>query len=116
MFANLAYHAQGNNPEENDITADYAPEFTTALGVNYHFLSRHSIGASLRTISHRADSASLAQLNLDYQYNLDRLTLFATLRNVLDEEILSPNIGEYSSREVPGGDGINFLVGAKYAF
>lgn len=116
LFANLAYHAQGNRTEENDATAIFAPKLTTALGVNYNFLPRQSIGASLRTISHRAASTSLAQLNLDYQYKLDRLTLFSTLRNILDEEILHPNIGEYSQREVPGGDGINFLVGAKYTF
>jgi outer membrane receptor protein involved in Fe transport len=116
VFANLAYHAQGNSTDENDTTAIYAPEVTTALGLSYNFLPRHSIGASMRTISHRAASASLAQLNLDYQYKLDKLTLFASLRNVLDEEILNPNIGEYLSREVPGGDGINFLVGAKYTF
>ena len=116
VFANLAYHAQGNSTDENDTTANYAPQLTTSLGVNYNFLARHSIGGSLRTISHRADSTSLAQLNLDYQYKLEKLTLFSTLRNVLDEEILSPNIGEYSSREIPCGDGINFLVGAKYAF
>lgn len=116
LFANLAYHAQGNGTDENDTTAIYAPKVTTALGLNYNFLPRHSIGASMRTISHRANSASLAQLNLDYQYKLDKLTLFSTLRNVLDEEILNPNIGEYNPREVPGGDGINFLVGAKYAF
>jgi outer membrane receptor protein involved in Fe transport len=116
LFANLAYHAQGNATDENDTTAIYAPKVTTALGLNYNFLPRHSIGASMRTISHRAASASLAQLNLDYQYKLDRLTLFTTLRNVLDEEILNPNIGEYNPREIPGGDGINFLVGAKYTF
>ncbi|MFH1020713.1 MAG: hypothetical protein V1782_08935, partial [Pseudomonadota bacterium] len=99
-----------------DTTAVYAPKVTTSLGLSYNFLPRHSIGASMRTIGHRTASASLAQLNLDYQYKLDRLTLFTTLRNVLDEEILNPNIGEYNPREVPGGDGINFLVGAKYTF
>jgi outer membrane receptor protein involved in Fe transport len=116
VFANLAYHAQGNSTDKTDITAIYAPKVTTALGWSYNFLPRQSIGASMRTISHRANSTSLAQLNLDYQYKLDRITLFATLRNVLDEEILNPNIGEYNSREIPGGEGINFLVGAKYTF
>jgi outer membrane receptor protein involved in Fe transport len=116
LFANLAYHVQGNSMEEDDPTAIYAPKFTTALGVNYTFLKRHSIGASLRTISHRADSDALAQFNLDYQYKLEGLTLFSTLRNILDEEILHPNIGEFSSREVPGGEGFNFIVGAKYGF
>jgi outer membrane receptor protein involved in Fe transport len=116
VFANVAYHAQGNSTDATDITAIYAPKVTTTLGGSYNFLPRQSIGASMRTISHRADSASLAQLNLDYQYKLDRMTFFATLRNVLDEEILSPNIGEYNSREIPGGEGINFLVGAKYTF
>ncbi len=116
LFANLAYHAQGNSTDETDTTAIYTPKVTTALGLSYNFLPRHSIGASMRTISHRTASPSLAQLNLDYQYKLERLTLFSTLRNTLDEEILNPNIGEYNPREVPGGDGINFLVGAKYTF
>ncbi|MFA7382599.1 MAG: TonB-dependent receptor [Desulfurivibrionaceae bacterium] len=116
LFANLAYHAQGNSTDETDTTAIYAPKVTTALGVSYNYLSRHTIGASMRTISRRANSASLAQLNLDYQCKLDKLTLFTTLRNVLDDEILSPNMGEYNSREIPGGDGFNFLVGAKYTF
>ena len=116
VFANVAYDAQGNSTDATDTTAIYVPKVTTALGFSYNFLPRQSIGASMRTISHRADSTSLAQLNLDYQYKLDRITLFATLRNVLDEEILSPNIGEYNSREIPGGEGINFLVGAKYTF
>jgi outer membrane receptor protein involved in Fe transport len=116
VFANVAYHAQGNSTDATDITAIYAPKVTTAMGLSYKFLPRQSIGTSMRTISHRANSASLAQLNLDYQYKLDKITLFATLRNVLDEEILSPNIGEYNSREIPSGEGLNFLVGAKYTF
>lgn len=114
LLANLAYHYQGDDRDE-DYASAFVPKLTTSWGVSWNYGS-HQLGASLRTVGERAESDSYEQLNLNYQYSRDNWQLYLTLRNALDDEILNPNIGDFQDREVPGGDDFNFLVGAKYSF
>ena len=114
LLANLAYHYQGDDRDE-DYASAYVPKLTTSLGIAWN-KSNHQIGASLRTVGERAESNSYEQLNLNYQYSRNNWQLYVTLKNVLDDEILNPNIGDFQDRELPGGDDFNFLVGAKYSF
>jgi outer membrane receptor for ferrienterochelin and colicins len=114
FLANLAYHYQGDDRDE-DYASAYVPVLTTSWGISWN-RDNHQIGASLRTIGERAESNSYEQLNLNYQYSQDNWQFYLTLRNVMGDEILNPNIGDFQDRELPGDDDFNFLAGAKYSF
>jgi len=114
LLANLAYHYQGDDRDE-DYASVFVPVLTTSWGISWN-RDNHQIGASLRTIGERAESNSYEQLNLNYQYSQDNWQFYLTLRNVMDDEILNPNIGDFQDRELPGGDDFNFLAGVKCSF
>ncbi len=113
FLANMAYQYQGDS--DDDYAAEFVPKLTTSLGVSWH-KGHHQVGTSLRAIGKRAESSAYEQVNVNYQYSRDNWQLYLTLKNVLDEEILNPNVGDFESRELPGGDDFNFLAGLKYSF
>ena len=116
LYSGLTYYFEGNEVDPDDIARVYTPVFTFNLGSTYGFAAHHLIGGSLRYIGERASADNLWQLNLDYRWNLGRLQIYATVENVLDEEVLHPNMGEFNDRLVPGGQGRNLKLGVRVGF
>lgn len=116
MYSNLAYYRGGDSYSTKDMSRVFVPEWTLNIGGYYQFMRRNTAGFSLRHIGARASAGSLWLANLDYQYRWKRLQLFATIENILDEEILYPNMGELSDRLVPGGQERNIKLGTRYLF
>ncbi len=116
LYSNLAYYRGGDTYSVRDTSRIFSPRWTFNLGAYRHFARRSTAGFSLRHIGARASAKSLWLVNLDYQYRWERLQLFATVENLLDEEILHPNMAELSERLVPGGQERNAKVGARYLF
>jgi outer membrane receptor for ferrienterochelin and colicins len=114
LFTNLAYHKQGNS--DDDTTSTFAPRLTTSTGLSYEGMDYHSIGGSLRSISSRGKGSELLLLNLNYQYHPGKYEIFATVKNVLDEVILNPDVEDSTELVIPGGAGRSLLVGLKAYF
>lgn len=114
LFANLAYHHQGDS--DADSTSTFAPRLTTASGFSFAINDQHGVGASLRTISNRGQAAPMALLNANYQYRQKNYEFFATMKNILDTEILNPDVEDSTDLVIAGGDGLSFMVGVKAFF
>ncbi|MCX4025226.1 TonB-dependent receptor [Endozoicomonas sp. SM1973] len=117
LHANLAYNHEGNRTGiNNDAFAALVPELTVNIGGHYR-LQSHLFGASLRYISQRQIADSSADLAINYQYKKNGLTLFATVNNLLSDELIAVNFS-------PGGisanqrndNKINFTLGFKFDF
>mgnify|MGYP000732649320 CR=1 FL=1 len=116
-FANGTYNHQGDSLISGDTSANFVPNVTASLGGLYHFNNQHSGGASLRATGGRNRADALYQLNLNYQYKYQQFELSTTVRNVLDEDIITPDVADFSDDHlIPSGDGINILVVGKYYF
>mgnify|MGYP000471011849 CR=1 FL=1 len=117
FFANVAYNHQGNKKDNNDLKAHFVPRYTASVGGLYHFNLHHSAGASLRASSKRNEAKEIHRLNLDYQYKRNQIELYIGVRNLLNEEIQTPDVQDFvDAHLIPGGDGINYLAGGKYHF
>ena len=117
FFSNLAYHAQGDEDISDDEMAKFTPRLTASLGGFFRIGEHHNLGSSLRIVGERMRAKTINLMNIDYQYHKDNLELFATVRNLFDQEPLNPDVGNFSEDPlIPGGDRINFLVGAKYTY
>ena len=117
FFANAAYIHQGDDFDSSDVMAHFSPKITVAIGGLYHIDSHHSSGASMRATGRRNKASDLYQLNVDYQYSREMFELYFSIKNVLDEEIVTPDVQDFQDDHLlPSGDGINFLGGVKYHF
>jgi len=116
LFANLAYHQQGNQTITDDETALFVPRITTSLGASYTFLQHHAIGTSLRTISDRGCAGAQELANINYSYRFDNYDFYVTIRNLFDQQILSPDVEGRQDILIASGDGINFFSGIRYHF
>jgi len=116
-FANGSYSHQGDSLISGDISANFVPRVTASFGGLYHFNNRHSGGASLRVTGGRNRAGGLYQLNLNYQYKYQEFEFFSTVRNILDEDIITPYVQDFADDHLlPSGDGINILLVGKYHF
>ncbi len=116
ILSNLSYHQNGSEYNNEDVSLRYTPEFTFNLGGTYQLNAKQRIGSSLRYISTRAAADELWLWNLDYRYQLEQVSLTATFENLLDTEILHPNMAEYNERLIPGGQGRNIKFMLRYNF
>ena len=117
FFANSSYIHQGDDVDSNDVGAHFVPKITASIGCLYHLNQHHSSGVSLRATGRRNKVSDLYQLNLDYQYNREMLKLYFSIKNVLDEENIAPDVQDFEDDHlIPSGDGINVLAGVKYHF
>jgi len=117
FFANAAYNHQGNKLDKNDLKAHFVPRYTASVGALYHFNLYHSAGSSLRASSKRNQAPAIYNLNLDYQFKRNQFELYLGIRNLLNEDIITPDVQDYVDEHLlPSGDGINYLAGGKYHF
>lgn len=117
VFTNLSYNHQGNKNIDDDTLAILVPRVTANLGTNYHLSEKQSFGGSLQYLSQRGIADSVTITNINYSYVFNNYELSATVKNLTDEKIQNPDVANLNENGlVPGGDGINFLLGLKYNF
>ena len=92
MYSNISYLRQGDEMNATDMTAAYAPNWNFSVGANYMLKSSHRLGASLRYISDRINVNDYSLANIDYQFKKNNYTLYATLTNIFDKEIINPDV------------------------
>jgi len=117
VFTNLTYNHQGNRNIDDDELALFVPRLTANFGATYYLSGYQSLGGSLQYLSDRAKADAVTVLNVNYSHTFNKFELFATLRNLTDEKIQHPDVINLNKEGlVPGGDGINILLGLKYNF
>jgi len=117
LFVNLAYQKEGNKVNDEDPTAFNTPRLTLSIGASTDFWDTHSIGGDISYIGarHKLDSYSI--VNINYTARFSDVELFVFVRNLLDEEILNPDISSQNSDLVAHGEeGINFQLGVRVHF
>ncbi|MDE1462969.1 TonB-dependent receptor plug domain-containing protein [Spartinivicinus poritis] len=117
LHANLAYNHEGNRTGiNNDAFAALVPELTVNIGGHYR-LQNHLLGASLRYISQRQIADDSADLAINYQYQKNGLTIFATVNNLLSDELITVNFSpDGISANQRNDNKINFTLGFKFDF
>lgn len=117
ILSNMSYNHQGNKHIDEDNLSILVPRFTANLGTSYHFSENQSFGGSIQYLSQRARADALTIANINYRYIFNNYELSATVKNLTDERIMNPDVANSNENGlVPGGDGINFLLGLKYNF
>ncbi len=116
LYSNMAYYRRGDSYSKRDMSRIFVPKWTVNLGGYWQFQPRNITGFSLRYVGGRSSADSLWLANLDYQHRWRKLRVFATIENLLDEDVLHPNMAELSDRLVPGGQERNFKIGVRYHF
>lgn len=117
IFSNFAYNHQGNQETLGDQTVFYTPKFTLVGGGSYRWAQNHLLGGALRFVGQRANAGSLTLVDLNYQYEEHGYEIFATIHNLLNKDILQPDMLNFKPGQlVNGGDGRNLLVGVKIRF
>jgi outer membrane receptor protein involved in Fe transport len=86
------------------------------LGAHYQPTTKATVGMSVRHIGPRSSADGIWLVNLDGQWRLGPVQLFATLENILDDDVMHPNMAEFNDRLVPSGQGRNLKLGARYSF
>ncbi|NRB41966.1 MAG: TonB-dependent receptor, partial [Pseudomonadales bacterium] len=114
--ANLAYIKQGNSKDENDPSAFFAPKWQVGLGGQYRLGMFHQLGLSLIALSERADAESYFNLNLHYQYSFSDFTLSSSLRNVLNADVIHPEVRAFNEALIQAEDGRHIIAKIGYHF
>lgn len=117
LLFNLSYNRQGNRVIQDDLLALFVPRFTANLGVSYQ-IGPHSVAGVLRYVSDRATVDERAGVNLNYQYEGERYTLFLTLHNIFNAEMIAPDLVNLNNTagRIPDGDDRGVLAGVRVTF
>ncbi|WP_163834787.1 TonB-dependent receptor [Spartinivicinus ruber] len=118
FHTNLAYNHEGNRTSISDDTfAALVPKLTVNIGGHYR-LGDHVFGASARYISQRQISENATDVALNYQYEKNGITFFATVNNILSEDLFSVNLGPNNtpSANQRSDNDVNFTIGVKFEF
>jgi outer membrane receptor protein involved in Fe transport len=117
LFVNVSYQKEGNKVLLDDSAAFSTPKLTFSVGASMDIFGTHSIGGDISYIGERYNLDSYSIVNLNYTARFSDLELFALARNVLDEEILNPNISTQNSELVARGEeGVNVQLGFRMHF
>jgi outer membrane receptor protein involved in Fe transport len=100
MYSNISYLLQGTENDANDLSAAYAPRWNFSVGANYKLKNKHSLGTSLRYLSERINAQDHSIVNLDYQFRQLNYTLYATILNILDEQITHPDVRTIGTTDI----------------
>ncbi|WP_019028255.1 TonB-dependent receptor plug domain-containing protein [Colwellia piezophila] len=117
LFINLAYQKEGNKVIAEDPTAFNTPRLTLSIGASTDLWDMHSIGGNITYIGARHNLDGYSIVNINYTARLSDFDLFIVVRNLLDAEILNPDISTQNSDLVAHGEeGVNFQLGVRVYF
>ncbi|MFL0808884.1 MAG: TonB-dependent receptor [Agarilytica sp.] len=106
LFVNAAHIHQGNTEDNEDPRALFTPQWTASLGSTY-FLNgktKHTIGASHRYVSQRADIDSYNLINLNYTFRLPQIEFSMTYTDALGDNTKNPDTARNALEYVPRSD------------
>ncbi|TQV74561.1 hypothetical protein FLL45_06255 [Aliikangiella marina] len=115
LLTNVTYLKQGDQNIENDPTALFSSRWLVKLGGVYQ-IDQHSIGLSLRASSARAEVNSNYLLNSSYQYQSDQWRFYASIKNLLDEKVLFPDVRNQEAVIFQGEPERSLSIGLEYRF
>ena len=117
LFVNLAYQKEGNKILSDDPEAFNTPRLTLSIGASTDVLDTHSIGGNISYIGSRHNLDGYSIVNINYTARLTDFELFVVVRNIMNEEILNPDISTQNSDLVAHGEeGVNFQLGVRINF
>lgn len=117
LFVNLAYQKEGNKILLDDPRAFNTPRLTLSIGASTNFGDIHSIGGDISYIGARHNLDGYSIVNINYTARLSDVELFAVVRNILDVDILNPDISTQNSTLVAHGEeGGNAQLGVRVHF
>jgi len=120
-FMSLTYQHQGGELISGDKQAKFSPQFTSSFGAHYALSSKHHAGFSWRFIDERYSEdlthvTSYNFVNLHYKYSLKKWELALTLTNIVDDDIVNPDIESNTAQEITHSDGFGYLLGISRNF
>jgi len=117
LFVNVAYQKEGNKAVIDDPTAFHTPKLTLSIGASTDFWDIHSIGGDISYIGARHNLEGYSIVNINYTARLSDVELFVVVRNILNEDILNPDISTQNSTLVAHGEeGVNAQIGVRFHF
>ena len=118
FIANASYNKEGNKVLANDRQALTVPMKVINLAAIWQFIPNHSIGTSIRSVSQRSTTDSYLVANINYQYKLDKIEAFVTLKNITNDDPHNPDAvtGMPRMSQPRGDDDLNFIAGIKWYF
>jgi len=117
LFVNVAYQKEGNKAVIDDPTAFHTPKLTLSIGSSTDFWDIHSIGGDISYIGARHNLEGYSIVNINYTARLSDVELFVVVRNILNEDILNPDISTQNSTLVAHGEeGVNAQIGVRFHF
>lgn|GEM_PF-782801 len=105
LFANFAYHHQGNGKSESDFSQMFAPRIIANVGASWRLGDYHQLGASWMYQSERGVSEEQHRVNLNYRYTLNNWQWYLNIENLFGEDLNHPDVQDFNPlRLVPGDD------------
>lgn len=105
LFANLAWQKEANEVRENDGSALFAPKWKLSAGYFARAAKYHDYGLAVTYRSEREEVSDEIMLQANYGYHFKDFTFFLRGRNLLGEEFVTPDVGNFvPNRLSPGGD------------
>ncbi|NRB42841.1 MAG: TonB-dependent receptor, partial [Pseudomonadales bacterium] len=100
LFANANYIFKQDPLQEQDKFTLIVPDYTLNLGVAYTLTDRHRLGASMMhangmhyRVGQRSELSSFTLLNANYRFSWHDWKMDFTVNNLLDDEMLLPDLG-----------------------
>jgi len=116
LFANASYLHQGDSIQD-DMAASVSPKTMLSIGVLYPVNDSHSLGLSDQFVSSRAMASSHQLLNIHYQYQHENIDVFLTAKNLLDEDLISTDIQNFTQDQlITNQQGFYWLAGIRFNF
>lgn len=111
----LTYLHQGDQNIKDDPVAKFNSKWLLRSGLERKWQS-HKLGLSLRASSARMLVDEQYHLNAHYRYQLSAYEIFVTLNNVLDEDIIHPDVRAQQDKLVQSDEGTSIFAGIKIRF
>lgn len=115
MLGSLSYLHQGNTQIDDDSSALFGAKWLGKFGAEYQ-INKHSLGTSLRSASKRAEADEYYWLNLIYGYDLEALSLFVSVNNVLSDDLYQPDVRNQNDILHQGADKADVTLGLRLDF
>ncbi len=92
VMASAAYLDQGDSVIAGDPGAKFTPKFLIKAGAFYE-VGRHIIGASIRSVSRRAQVDNYQWVNASYRFVFSQGEAYVSIGNLFQQDITHPDVG-----------------------
>ncbi|MGJ8679567.1 TonB-dependent receptor plug domain-containing protein [Paraglaciecola sp.] len=114
VSANFSYLFQGNKQDEKDLDARFQAKFLANVGASYQ-MNKHSFGGYLVGVTARAEQPSYQLVNLHYRYYQKDWEAWASVKNLLSDLNIRPNVKNFGKDAIQGADKVNLSIGFEFS-